>query len=453
MAKKAGALCRVVRTSDWKPRPEDVVRSVRVVQDTSHHYSRGMELDDVSDAWSHVSRPTDSRIDNTASREILDTVSTPISTIVEPITPSPRASARVQSSRVPSHVLHLDNLFGDEMHEPYRHTFTLKGRKVHGICRLPYGFALAPVPSTATVAELGYIQSNHGEPRINTPNKTTTEISSSYNLPQGLVAVFQTLYASVTLYRARGDQIARYGYASFGLTVAPYLVMSIVNLVGTVLTPNYATTFMVESEIMREAARRDGARFSGVVGILENGPSLPGTIDMVFEIDEKGRYFAQQERSNSPIAAYTNALTGIEESMEVSRQRLLIDLYPSDHDRTLKPNVIVPMVDYSSFSDRDRSDINLLLSLLVGSISLAINGILTRFKAGKSTRAQRVWTMTWLVFGILLGSGIQQVAAEARKNRILRILAMMVVYGSVAVGGLVVVCQMLLDYGSCVQMY
>lgn len=34
-AKKAGALCHVVRTPDWKPHSEDIVRDVRVIKSRS----------------------------------------------------------------------------------------------------------------------------------------------------------------------------------------------------------------------------------------------------------------------------------------------------------------------------------------------------------------------------------------------------------------------------------
>ena len=40
--------------------------------------------------------------------------------------------------------------------------------------------------------------------------------------------------------KPRGDQTERYGYAAFGL------VMSLFNLIGIVLTPDYSTVFMVE---------------------------------------------------------------------------------------------------------------------------------------------------------------------------------------------------------------
>lgn len=80
-------------------------------------------------------------------------------------------------------------------------------------------------------------------------------ISASYN-PLGVIAaIFQTLYASFTLYETRGDQLTRYGYAAFGLTVAPYLVMSIVNLFGSLATPTYDTMYLVRSKALGELER------------------------------------------------------------------------------------------------------------------------------------------------------------------------------------------------------
>ena len=278
-AKQAGALCQVVRTSNWKPRSGDIVQDVRVIKNTSMdewrsktsglELSDDLQLDDVSEARGQVS----DRTENTA-HGVPDTVDTHNSLTIE----------------LPSRIVHVDDFYlRSLMFEPSIHT------KIHGICRLPHGFALAPVGITATIAELDEVR-NYEESWTKTQPKTTAEVSSSYSLAQGLVAVFQTLYASATLYRARGDQIERYGYAAFGLTVAPYLVMSIVNLVSTILTPNYPTTFMVESEIMREAARRDGARFDGVVGVLQNHKSVRKATDMAFTIDEQGRCSVRQQR-------------------------------------------------------------------------------------------------------------------------------------------------------------
>ena len=64
------------------------------------------------------------------------------------------------------------------------------------------------------------------------PSSNDMDLSSSFSFSQATVAMFQLVFASVALYRTRGDQIQRHGFAAFGLTVAPYLTMSIINLVS-----------------------------------------------------------------------------------------------------------------------------------------------------------------------------------------------------------------------------
>lgn len=76
------------------------------------------------------------------------------------------------------------------------------------------------------------------------------------------------MYASVTLYKAKGDQIERYGFAAFGLTVIPYLIVTLVNLIKGVITPEYLKAYLVHSAIMDEAKQCCGAKFEGIVGTI-----------------------------------------------------------------------------------------------------------------------------------------------------------------------------------------
>jgi len=80
-----------------------------------------------------------------------------------------------------------------------------------------------------------------------------------------MVAIAQVLYASYTLYETRGDQLNQYGYAAFGLTAIPYIIMSCVNLLGNLLTPNYPTLYLVSSPELVEALSRRDAQIDGVV--------------------------------------------------------------------------------------------------------------------------------------------------------------------------------------------
>lgn len=99
---------------------------------------------------------------------------------------------------------------------------------IHGAQKLPPGYSFAQVPANADF-ELG------DDPAIE------PIISSNYNLFKILVSGAQLIFTTITLYRSRGDQINRYGFAAFGLTVAPYAVMSFVNLLGSIMVPSYPT--------------------------------------------------------------------------------------------------------------------------------------------------------------------------------------------------------------------
>jgi len=68
------------------------------------------------------------------------------------------------------------------------------------------------------------------------------------------VAIFQVFYGSWELYIARGRQFERYGYTAFSLTVVPYIAMSLLNLLATILEPHYPCVFLVQhkEDVQRE---------------------------------------------------------------------------------------------------------------------------------------------------------------------------------------------------------
>jgi hypothetical protein len=96
------------------------------------------------------------------------------------------------------------------------------------VCELPKGYILGILPIHAIV---------HAK------NGKDIQISASYNAVKIIVTIVQTVSSAVTVNRARGDQIQRYGIAAFGLTILPYAMMSFVNLVGNLAIPIYETIF------------------------------------------------------------------------------------------------------------------------------------------------------------------------------------------------------------------
>lgn len=56
-------------------------------------------------------------------------------------------------------------------------------------------------------------------------DKNPTVLSSSYSFVRAAIALVQIIYASTTLYKAtKGPQVAQFGYSAFGLTVTPLVL-------------------------------------------------------------------------------------------------------------------------------------------------------------------------------------------------------------------------------------
>jgi hypothetical protein len=84
---------------------------------------------------------------------------------------------------------------------------------------------------------------------------------------------------------------------------------------------------------------------------------------------------------------------------------------------------------------------------------LIITGAISKFHKGKSTNVQRVWIMMWLAFGSFMGSILNSISREARVgNGSWGMLAIGVTYCAPAIGGFVVIGQMLMQYGDCIRL-
>ena len=89
------------------------------------------------------------------------------------------------------------------------------------------------------------------------------------------------------------------------------------------------------------------------------------------------------------------------------------------------------------------------ISIAVALIPLAINGVLSHFAAGQSTQSQRIWTMTWLAVGIA-----QDIVGQSSPaSNAVKAMLIALPYSAPAIGGMVIVGQMLRKYGTCVRLY
>jgi hypothetical protein len=150
---------------------------------------------------------------------------------------------------------------------------------VHGTFRVPQGYEFAYIPCdvVARHANRFYYPTELEGQAPRTPNLTIHEadavaasasISSNYDISKSLIAIAQTIFGAITLYEAGNSQLDRYGYAAYGLTVVPFLIMSLVNLASQIATADYPAMYMIQSPVMDEARRRGGV-FDGAVGTLE----------------------------------------------------------------------------------------------------------------------------------------------------------------------------------------
>jgi hypothetical protein len=257
---------------------------------------------------------------------------------------------------------------------------------IHGRCCIPAGYKVIDVPEDATFDD--------DDPR-GSDKSQITKISCDYNSVKALIALGQSLFAITTLYLARGDQIATFGYAAFGLTVAPYAFMSVVNLFGHLMCPDYPSKYLVESEGLRHLQRQLRDQHGFVLRDEERGIFVEGVVGkLTLEADRRARR-KSDEKAFFPV----------------------------------------------------------FLSFILGiAIPLAIIGGLSRFHKGSATVAQRVWTMCWLAFGVFVGysdaeASIGEDPNEYNYGRMVWIL----VYCAPAIGGFVVVGQMISHYGVCTR--
>ena len=484
-AAKAGALCMVVRTLEWKPEHGDVVRIFAIEEPQKQpwwvkDYSSGNRAKRVVAGVFRGLAKVDKFV-----YQFCFLVMTWKTVEYEDVSDVP--AYIVQQGTVQPFNATVGRTLPEWEFQPSSSKWDPRSRTIHGVCQLPSGYALSTVPTGSHVVELdkdqqgGEDQSgknqaggkdtrddnkaktkdgDHGggkvmvlslysrfktqvskwasrESPLEYSHPSTTQLSSVNNFAKGLIAIFQTLYASFTLYHARGDQIQHYGYAAFGLTVVPYIVMSIINLASSILTPDYSVMYLVESEAMEEAKKRENAKFDGVVGKILTTSTLDGiSRDVKFEFNSDGKMAVLARGSAAQFIKF-------DEEAEMDMGKARID--PWTGEALVRPSRR-PLRIISRSSELPRRELGFRRDLIISAsytlalISLAVNGALSHFKPHQSTQTQRVWTMTWLAFGIVVN--------RTNDVHMLQILT----WSPPAIGGFVIVCQMIMQYGNCVKL-
>ncbi|KAK1988829.1 hypothetical protein LZ30DRAFT_744785 [Colletotrichum cereale] len=149
----------------------------------------------------------------------------------------------------------------------YRSRFLGAGRwvhssqTIHGTCVLPKGFILVEVPVGTPLMPPPGSGTSHLD-------RSNIQLGSTYNIPKALFALGQAVWGVTTVYRTQGDQLERYGYAAFGVTVAPYAFMSLLNLIALLVTPEYNCIYLVHTPDL-DKAKKQGGRFCGMIASVD----------------------------------------------------------------------------------------------------------------------------------------------------------------------------------------
>jgi hypothetical protein len=205
-------------------------------------------------------------------------------------------------------------------------------------------------------------------------------ITSSRNVVGALISIIQVTSSVLTIYRARERQLEIYGYAAFGLSVIPYAVMSIVNLLGTIACPEYTYLYIVHSAVLDEAVAR-GALVDGIVGTLAT--------------PTEGQVSARSRPGRGKI------LTCFHKAGD--------SYLPTWVDSDELPSTTVGdhVLREETKCERWMSRVALLVILFALVAPYAVIGGLTRFRTGQSSLCERAIMISWLVagqvYGFLLG--------------------------------------------------
>jgi len=370
--------------------------------------------------------------------------------------------------------------------------------KINGFYNLTSGYVLAHVPRDAKVVP--GIQSKPDD-------WDRTTIHPNYSSLKALIALGQFFYAVITLYRALGPQIDRYGFVAPGLTVAPYAVMTLINLIGNILTPDYEALYMVGSDIMDEAMSR-GSSFDGVVGRLITDPHpKAGFVDARMLTPERAAVRLSGRTSVTREVSYTSS-AGTDSSSPTSEEKhqrcinkvhaLMNSLqwwftseraafsssfYPKPRGQTLlipacpafftttescRNNYHITKYDPSQSqyirtrsSNHQARNTVYLASLAVSCTSIALVGILSHYQPRSATPFQRVVVLNWIGFGMTSGPIVWSAERFLLHPPLLQnftvwhaaALLVMMGYFVPALMGFWSVGDMLVQLGECVLLY
>ena len=469
-AARAGALCMVIRKPEWRPQDGQIVPGCQVKESAEEQAEdqapeRALTTLDEKDKSVEVSESEISECRASAGDTIASQSDIRLN-IKEPYEPPKPSSFLDKISRA----LLLTDRFNNDM--PSNSPVDHENIKVHGLCKLAPGYGLSYISPDVKVFERHYAQ-------LGNQDVKPTRIASTHDIPRILFSLIQTVSGGYSLYKARGSQIDRYGFAAFGLTVLPYTIVSIINVIASLLSAEYETVYMVHSTMMDEMVSRGGI-VDGVVGSLQENTTVESSGYI-------GTSCAKEASTSVGFQGSEDHLHGYEVGADKARKFNILPYEPSRpvpskkwivrachryrkwhglvtlYDPKSKPSVTGPAIDIPTHPTlhslsppwyQTRLNIFALIILfLTLALPYAVIAILTGWKAKHSTSVQQNFVLLWLVHGQFQGYAVAKVEKlTGKKSSIRGLLLIFLFYGSNCVCGLTVVAQEMLEFGTCKAM-
>ena len=159
----------------------------------------------------------------------------------------------------------------------------LRTRQLNGRACPPYGYSLA-APLRMSYTETLIKEHLH---------ETGTQVAAHSSYISMILSLVHLIIGSYELYLSWANEIPRWGYASYGLSVIPYLLMSACNLVCAAYVGSYPCGQLLRTPILEESLAR-----KPVQDDLDQKPFYDGTIGTLKRVDSN--IFGDERRNIRP---------------------------------------------------------------------------------------------------------------------------------------------------------
>jgi hypothetical protein len=299
--------------------------------------------------------------------------------------------------------------------------------------KLPEKHYFVNVPRNATIEPLGLGFFKH-------------EVKYRWDWFKILISMLQLLFSIYSLYKVTQHQLDRFGYAAFGLTVAPYAIMGTLNLIANLITPEFDEVSLVYTKNLPEILQLTGHSIKDFA--------------LVGQLVERDNYEMEQSYEMQADSDTTAMLTTeyLKAPHPLKQRFLWLFKLHSDQQK------------YRAFSYSAwiRNWFLTILSMVVVAGVYGIVYVISKAKPGQSTLGERIWTMGWLFCGsaspfVMIFISYIHAFSSTLLNRfkahtlsmllsLITVLAFAILFsavGAFTIGGIVAVAEMMSAFGTC----